>query len=323
MAVYTEVPEDALAAFLEGYDIGRPVACQGIAEGVENSNFLLKTTQATFILTLYERRVNPDELPWFLGLMQYLAQHGLSCPLPVADRQGRTLRMLSGRPAAITTFLPGAWSRRVDVDMCAQVGAAMARLHLLGEGYVAERPNSMGPQSWTGLLEACRARGDEVRPGLVREIGDVLARVLPAWPGTGNNPSLPRGQIHADLFPDNVFFRDGRLSGLIDFYFACTDWYAYDLAIGINAWCFDEARRFVPARAQAMVAGYNGVRPLEEAEEAALATLATGAALRFTLTRLYDWINTPPDALVTRKDPLDYLARMEFCAARMGERFLP
>ncbi|GCE89966.1 homoserine kinase [Komagataeibacter diospyri] len=322
MAVYTEVPEDALAAFLEGYDIGRPVACHGIAEGVENSNFLLKTTQATFILTLYERRVNPDELPWFLGLMQYLAQHGLSCPLPVADRQGRTLRTLSGRPAAITTFLPGRGAREVDVDMCAQVGAAMARLHLLGEGYVAERPNSMGPQAWTDLLRACRARGDEVRPGLMRAIADTLARVLPAWPGTGNNPSLPRGQIHADLFPDNVFFRDGKLSGIIDFYFACTDWYAYDLAITINAWCFDDAGRFVPTRTRAMVEAYRHVRPLEDAEEAALATLATGAAIRFALTRLYDWINTPADALVTRKDPLDYLARMEFFASRMDEGFL-
>ncbi|GAN98911.1 homoserine kinase [Komagataeibacter xylinus NBRC 13693] len=322
MAVYTEVPEDALAAFLEGYDIGRPVACYGIAEGVENSNFLLKTTQATFILTLYERRVNPDELPWFLGLMQYLARHGLSCPLPVADRQGRTLRTLCGRPAAITTFLPGGWSRQVSVDMCEQVGDALARLHLLGEGYVAERPNSMGPQAWTDLLQACRARGDDVRPGLVRTIGEALARVLPAWPGTGNNPSLPRGQIHADLFPDNVFFRDGRLSGIIDFYFACTDWYAYDLAITINAWCFDDDIRFVPARARAMVDAYRHVRPLEDAEDVALATLATGAAIRFTLTRLYDWINTPADALVTRKDPLDYLARMEFFASRMDEGFL-
>ncbi|MBE7729525.1 homoserine kinase [Komagataeibacter sp. FXV3] len=322
MAVYTEVPEDALAAFLEGYDIGRPVACHGIAEGVENSNFLLKTTQATFILTLYERRVNPDELPWFLGLMQYLAQHGLSCPLPVADRQGRTLRTLSGRPAAITTFLPGGWSRQVDVDMCAQVGEALARLHLLGEGYVAERPNSMGPRAWADLLQACRAGGGEVGPNLVRAIGDTLARVLPAWPGTGNNPSLPRGQIHADLFPDNVFFRDGKLSGIIDFYFACTDWYAYDLAITINAWCFDDMACFVPTRARAMVEAYRQVRPLEDAEDAALATLATGAAIRFTLTRLYDWINTPPDALVTRKDPLDYLRRMEFFASRMDEGFL-
>ena len=323
MAVYTEVPDDALAAFLEGYDIGRLLSCHGIAEGVENSNFLLKTTQATFILTLYERRVDPDELPWFLGLMQYLAGRGLSCPLPVADRQGRTLRMLAGRPAAITTFLPGGWSPLIDTDMCAQVGKAMARLHLLGEGFVAERPNSMGPQSWTGLLDACRARGDAVRPGLVHEIGAVLARVLPAWPGVGNNPTLPRGQIHADLFPDNVFFRDGRLSGIIDFYFACTDWYAYDLAITINAWCFDAQRQFMPVRAGAMLEAYRSVRPLEDAEEAALATLATGAAIRFTLTRLYDWINTPADALVTRKDPLDYAARMAFCASRMGGPFLP
>ncbi|BAK83345.1 homoserine kinase [Komagataeibacter medellinensis] len=323
MAVYTEVSKNALAAFLEGYDIGRPVSCRGIAEGVENSNFLLKTTQATFILTLYERRVNPDELPWFLGLMQYLAGRGLSCPLPVADRQGQTLRTLSGKPAAITTFLPGGWSAQITEDRCAQVGVAMARLHLLGEGFVAERPNSMGPQSWSGLLDACRAGGDAVRPGLVREIEAVLARVLPAWPGVGNNPTLPRGQIHADLFPDNVFFQGDRLSGVIDFYFACTDWYAYDLAITLNAWCFDAEQRFLPAHASAMVDAYRSIRPLEAAEEEALATLATGAAIRFTLTRLYDWIHTPPDALVTRKDPLDYAARMAFCASRMGGSFVP
>ena len=318
MAVYTDVPPDELAKFVGGYDIGEPVSCHGIAEGVENSNFLLRTTRADFILTLYERRVNPDELPWFLGLMQYLAQRGLSCPRPVADRAGVTLGMLAGRPAAITTFLQGAWPRRIEVPHCEAVGAAMARLHRDGEGYTAQRRNSMGPAAWSSLLDSCRATGDQVQSGLIAEIDDALAFVGPSWPGQGARPVLPRGQIHGDLFPDNVFFIDGHLSGLIDFYFACTDWFAYDLAISLNAWCFDETVTFRPDRARAMVRGYESVRLLDAAERAALPVLATGAAVRFLLTRLYDWLNTPPDALVTPKNPLDYLGRLRFfrtCAA--------
>ncbi|RBM09671.1 homoserine kinase [Novacetimonas cocois] len=322
MAVYTDVPPDELSRFLGGYDIGEPVSCHGIAEGVENSNFLLRTTRADYILTLYERRVVPGELPWFLGLMLYLAQRGLSCPRPVADRAGSTLGHLAGRPAAITTFLQGTWPRQITPSHCEAVGAAMARLHQDGQGYTAERRNGLGPAAWPPLLESCRAQGDQVQPGLVAEIDAALATVLPSWPGQGGHPALPRGQIHADLFPDNVFFIDDRLSGLIDFYFACTDWLAYDLAIALNAWCFDESAAFCPARAQAMVRGYESVRILTEDERRALPVLATGASVRFTLTRLYDWINTPPDALVTPKDPLDYLARLRFFRAHPAMEWL-
>ncbi|MCE2577197.1 homoserine kinase [Komagataeibacter sp. FNDCR1] len=315
MAVYTDVAPEELGKFVGGYDIGEPVSCHGIAEGVENSNFLLRTTRADFILTLYERRVDPQELPWFLGLMQYLAGQGLSCPRPVADRAGVTLGTLAGRPAAITTFLQGAWPRRIEPSHCEAVGIAMARLHLDGAGYTVERRNSMGPAAWPPLLEACRATGDQVQHGLIAELDEALAFVVPSWPGQGTHPALPRGQIHGDLFPDNVFFIDGRLSGLIDFYFACTDWFAYDLAISLNAWCFDENVAFCPDRARAMVRGYESVRSLSAEERTALPVLATGAAVRFLLTRLYDWINTPPDALVTPKNPLDYLGRLRFFRA--------
>ena len=307
MAVYTDVSDDELAAFLAEYDIGALVAFRGIAEGVENSNYSLRTTSGDFILTLYEKRVDPMDLPWFLGLMRHLAARGIACPLPVAGSDGEALRHLCGRHAAITNFLPGVWPRRVQVAHCRELGEALARLHLAGADFPPARANALGPASWEPLLDKCRARADEVQAGLATELDAALARVLAAWPA-----ALPRGHIHADLFPDNVFFLEGRLSGLIDFYFACSDLLAYDLAVCLNAWCFETDFAFNVTRGRALLAGYGAVRALSDAERAALPVLAQGAAMRFLLTRLYDWLNTPPGALVTRKDPLDYLKRLRF-----------
>ncbi|TPG52318.1 homoserine kinase [Roseomonas nepalensis] len=315
MAVYTEVSDEALRAFLAGYDLGGLVAFRGIAEGVENSNYALRTTGGDFILTLYERRVDPAELPWFLGLMRHLAARGLACPQPVAGRDGEALRELAGRPAAICTFLPGVWPRRPSVAHCAPLGGALAALHAAGEGFPAERANALGPAGWAPLLERCRPNGDTVQPGLCAELDGHLAAILRDWP-----QGLPRGHIHADLFPDNVFFlpdpeRRPRVSGLIDFYFACTDILAYDVAICLNAWCFEPDLAFNVTKARAVLAGYSRVRPLSAAEMAALPVLCRGAAVRFLLTRLYDWANTPAGAMVTRKDPLEYLRRLRFFAA--------
>ncbi len=307
MAVYTEVSDEALAAFLNDYDLGTAVAFRGIAEGVENSNFQLRTTAGDFILTLYEKRVDPVELPWFLGLMEHLAVQGITCPQPVHGRDGASLRRLAGRPACITTFLPGVWPRRVRPEHCAPLGAALARLHLAGAGYIPTRANTLGPASWAPLLARSVARADEVQPGLTAELAGALAGITAAWPS-----GLPRGHIHADLFPDNVFFLDGRLSGIIDFYFAATDLLAYDLAVCLNAWCFEPDFLFNVTRARALLAAYAAVRPLSDDERAALPVLCQGAALRFLLTRLYDWLNTPPGALVTRKDPVEYLRRLRF-----------
>ena len=307
MAVYTEVTDEALSGFLADYAIGTPVAFRGIAEGVENSNFQLRTTGGDFILTLYEKRVDPAELPWFLGLMEHLAARGITCPQPVHGRDGASLRHLAGRPACITTFLPGVWPRRVRAEHCGPVGAAMAALHLAGQGYPPERPNALGPAGWTPLLDRCLTRADEVQAGLGPELEAALAGILAAWPG-----ALPRGHIHADLFPDNVFFLDGALSGLIDFYFAATDLFAYDLAVGLNAWCFEPDFQFNVTKARAMLRAYGAIRPLSAAEQAALPVLCRGAALRFLLTRLFDWVNTPAGAMVTRKDPLEYLRRLRF-----------
>ena len=307
MAVYTDVTDEALAAFLAGYDLGTVVAFRGIAEGVENSNFQLRTTAGDFILTLYEKRVDPAELPWFLGLMEHLASRGITCPQPVRGRDGEALRQLAGRPACVTTFLPGVWPRRVRPEHCAPVGQALAGLHRAGAGYTPTRSNGLGPESWAPLLARSGARADEIQAGLHAELTAALHRITAAWPG-----QLPRGHIHADLFPDNVFFLDGRLSGLIDFYFAATDLLAYDLAVCLNAWCFEPDYSFNVTRTRAMLAAYDRVRPLLPAERAALPVLCQGAALRFLLTRLFDWLHTPPGALVTRKDPVEYLRRLRF-----------
>jgi len=307
MAVYTEVTDEALAAFLTSYDIGAMVAFRGIAEGVENSNYALKTTQGDFILTLYEKRVDPADLPWFLGLMEHLAAQGLPCPLPVRAKDGQNLNPLAGRIAAITTFLPGVWPRRVAIEHCEPLGAALARLHLAGSGFPPTRKNALGPDSWHNLLQKSLNDASSVQPGLGPELAAMLNGITNAWP-----QGLPTGHIHADLFQDNVFFLNGEISGVIDFYFACTDIYAYDIAICLNAWCFERDFSFNITKSRALLRGYTAHRPLSDAEAAALPVLCQGAAMRFLLTRLYDWLNTPPGALVTRKDPLDYYRRLRF-----------
>ncbi|GLR68341.1 homoserine kinase [Acidocella aquatica] len=313
MAVYTEVTDEALAEFLTHYNIGSMVAFRGIAEGVENSNYALKTTQGDFILTLYEKRVDPADLPWFLGLMEHLAAHGLSCPLPVRARDGKNLNPLAGKIAAITTFLPGVWPRRVLVEHCEPLGAALAKLHLTGAGFAPTRANALAPDAWAELLAKSAPRADSVQPGLGGELAQMLHGIVANWPR-----NLPTGHIHADLFPDNVFFLDGEISGLIDFYFACTDIYAYDIAICLNAWCFEKDFSFNVTKSRALLRGYMAHRALSEAETAALPVLAQGAAMRFLLTRLYDWLNTPPGAMVTPKDPLDYYRRLRFHNAAQG-----
>ena len=307
MAVYTEVTDEALTAFLALFDIGRVVAFRGIAEGVENSNYALKTTTGDFILTLYEKRVEPADLPWFLGLMEHLAAQGLPCPLPVRAQDGANLNPLAGRIAAITTFLPGVWPRRVTIDHCEPLGAALAQFHIAGMGFAPTRANALGPRGWPPLLEKCLDRADTVMPGLGIELSTALQEILRGWP-----EALPSGHIHADLFPDNVFFLDGKISGLIDFYFAATDFYAYDVAVCLNAWCFERDFSFNVTKSRALLRGYASHRALSAPERAALPVLAQGSAMRFLLTRLYDWLHAAEGALVTPKDPLDYYRRLRF-----------
>ncbi|WP_425104961.1 homoserine kinase [Ancylobacter sp.] len=308
MAVYTDVSPEELEAFLATYDIGRLRAFKGIAEGVENSNYLLQTEAGSFILTLYEKRVNPADLPFFVGLMEHLATRGIDCPQPVRNREGVALGTLAGRPALIATFLVGTSVRRPTAANCAALGAALAGLHKAGADFTAfHRANALSVAGWRPLFEQAGARADTVAPGLSALIADELAVLEARWP-TG----LPAGVIHADLFPDNVFFTDGRLSGLIDFYFGCNDLLAYDVAICLNAWCFEPDGAFNQTKGRALLAAYQAERPLGLDEIAALPLLARGAALRFLLTRLVDWLNVPPGALVRPHDPLEYLRKLRF-----------
>ena len=309
MAVYTEVSDADVTEFVGRYDIGEVLSCKGIAEGIENSNYVLTTSRGPFILTLYEKRVRRQDLPFFLGLMRHLSDKGIPCPTPVADRAGNLQSELCQRPAAIVSFLPGMWPRRATPGHCAALGSAMAQMHVAGADFTIRRDNDLSVSGWRPLLDASRTRADEVQPGLAGELDERLGALETEWPS-----GLPVGVIHADLFPDNVFFRGDDLSGLIDFYFACTDILAYDLAVCLNAWCFEGGGEFNITKARRLLAGYRRVRPLSGAEMAALPVLARGAAMRFLLTRLYDWLYTPAGALVTRKDPLEYLERLRFHA---------
>ena len=307
MAVYTAIDDASLDAFLAEYEIGRAVSLQGIAEGVENSNFLLITEGGRFILTLYERRVDPADLPFFLGLMDHLAAKGVPCPTPVHGRDGEALRHLCGRPAAVVSFLEGSSPRRVHPAHCAALGKALARMHLAGASFTMARPNALSVQGWRSLFEGCRAGADRVLDGLEAEVDQELAELERAWPG-----DLPRGIIHADLFPDNAFFQGDRLTGIIDFYFACIDLIAYDLAVCLNAWCFEPDRAFNITKARQMLAAYRAEREFTPSELEALPLLARGAALRFLLTRLFDWQHRVEGALVRPKDPLEYLDKLRF-----------
>jgi homoserine kinase type II len=307
MAVYTDVSADDLTRFLSVYDTGELLSYKGIAEGVENSNFLVHTGAGNFILTLYEKRVAENDLPFFLGLMEHLAARGITCPQPVKNRQGGVLGKIAGRPAAIVTFLDGLWIRRPSPGHCAAVGEALARLHLAGADFKQKRANALSIESWRPLYEHAKARGDSVRQGLCREIEVELDALEKSWPR-----QLPQGVIHADLFPDNVFFLGDKLSGLIDFYFACIDTLAYDVAICLNAWCFESDHSFNVTKGRSLLNAYGKVRALSEAELKALPVLARGAAMRFLLTRLVDWLAVPDGALVRPKDPLEYYRKLRF-----------
>jgi homoserine kinase type II len=307
VAVYTDVSTEDLSAFLAGYDLGELLSYKGIAEGVENSNFLVHTRSGYFILTLYEKRVAARDLPFFLGLMEHLAGRGITCPLPVKNRTGDVLGTVAGRPAAMVTFLDGMWVRRPSAWHCAALGEALARLHLAGADFQIRRPNALSVAGWRALYETCSARADKVQPDLKSFIASELDNVERSWP-----QALPQGVIHADLFPDNVFFLADELSGLIDFYFACTDTLAYDVAICLNAWCFEPDHSYNVTKGRALLQAYAKLRPLDAAEQAALPLLCRGAALRFLLTRLVDWLDVPAGALVKPKDPLEYFRKLRF-----------
>ena len=320
MAVYTQLGAEALAALIAEFDVGELRMAKGIAEGVSNSNWLIETSgkdgvassgAARFILTMYEYRIELEDLPFFLSLLDHLAAKGCPVPRTIHDRSGALYRQIGDKAVALIEFLPGVSVSTPTAAQARAVGGALAQMHLAAADFAGTRANGMGLAEWQRLAEQCGGEGlRSIDPALADLIARELPGVAASWPG-----DLPRGVIHADLFTDNVLMLDAKVTGLIDFYFACTDLIAYDVAVTHAAWCFDdEGRNFVPELSAAMMAGYEAVRPLSIAERAALPVLARGAALRFTLSRAYDWLNTPPDALVTRKDPLAFARRLEFYA---------
>ncbi len=307
MAVYTDITDAELTAFLADFDLGAPLSFKGIAEGVENSNFLLGTERGRFIVTVYERRMREEELPYFVDLMQWLAGRDYPCPTPVADRQGRALKRIRSKPACMVTFLNGLSVRRPNALHCREAGRGLARLHLAGEGFAGRRPNDLGQAAWAELFEGREAAADGLRPRLAALVTGDLDALAAAWPR-----DLPSGVIHADFFPDNVFFSGERFAAAIDFYFACDDAFAYDLGVCLNAWCFEADGSFNGTHARALVSGYESERALTPAERTALPVLARGSAMRFFLTRLIDWERGASGALVRPKDPMEYESKLAF-----------
>lgn len=306
MAVYTSLTAEDIATLLARYDIGAAVSCEGIAEGVENTNYKLTTAGGRYILTIFEKRVAEADLPFFIGVMERLAARGFQAPKPIAMRDGALLTRINGKPAAIVSLLDGVWPRQVDLRHCAPVGETLARMHLALDGFAGTRTNALSVRGWETLLAPRMDEAEKLRPGLAELVRDDMIAVSKSW-----RNDLPRGVIHADLFPDNALFEGGALTGVIDFYFACTDALAYDLAVCLNAWCFN-GPRYDLERGKAMIAAYESVRPLSKLERDMLPHLARGAALRFFATRLTDWAATPAGATVTPKDPLEYADKLAF-----------
>lgn len=311
MAVYTQLSNEQIAELLQHYGIGTLDYALGIAQGVENSNYLIGTRGAEasehkYILTLYEKRVKEAELPFFLGLMQHLATHGITCPQPIARRDGGFLSEVAGKKAAIVSFIVGKSRSVLRPEHCGGVGAMCAKLHVAAADFEGTRANALSLAGWKTLAAKIAPRLDEVQHGLQQLVQHELEFLEANWP-----KNLPRGVVHADLFPDNVFFLDDAVSGVIDFYFACTEAYAYDLAITLNSWCFD-GRECNLTKARQLVNQYQKLRALSDAEKQAFPVLLRGAALRFLLTRAHDLLHHEKSALVTPKDPLEYVAKLKF-----------
>lgn len=301
MAVYTDITDEELAELLADFDLGAPLSLKGVAEGVQNSNFLVETETGRYFLTIYERTVAEDDLPFYLGLMRWLAEQGYPSATPMVDRNGETLKRVRGKPCALISFLSGLSVRRPTAAHCREAGEGLARLHLASARFPMTRVNNLGHDFWAEMFAPLRQDAENLKPGLAAVIEGDLAHLAANWP-----KNLPVGTVHADYFPDNVFFAQGRFCGAIDFYFACTDALAYDIAVALNAWCFEPDGSFNITSARALVAGYESHRPLSPDERAALPILAHGAAMRFFLTRLLDWGLTPAGALVRPHDPMEY-----------------
>lgn len=307
MAVYTEITNTELAGLLSGYDIGDLKSFNGITSGVENTNYLLETLGGKYILTIYEDRVDVKDLPFYLDIMHELCKNNLPCPMPIKRKNGNFLSEIKGKTCVIISFLQGKATNKINNLHVSNLGEILAKMHLVLESYSQSHCNNFSVEFWYKTFDSISSRLDEIKLGLKDEIETYLVELKKSWP-----KYLPKGIIHADLFPDNVFFQNNNLSGVIDFYFSCYDVLMYDVAICLNAWCFEKSGDFNMTKARKFLSSYNKIRPMSEDEIKALPILAKGAAMRFLMTRSYDWLNPKSDALVVPHDPLEYLNKLRF-----------
>ena len=307
MAVYTKVSKGGIQSILSKYDVGKLIKYVEIQEGIENSNFKVTTTDGTFILTIYEKRVKEEDLPYFINLMDHLSSNGINCPKPVKDKSGEIFQNISNKKSILVTFLSGNSLKLIDKSHCYELGKNLANFHIQGLKFKGKRENDLNYRSWHQLFRKGITKNNLYKKSLLNEIEQIIKKTVDDWPS-----DLENGHIHADLFPNNVFFTNNKLSGIIDFYFACYDILAYDIAICINSWCFNENGKFSQSNLEALLLGYSEIKKLRDNEKKNLLLLTKGAAIRFFLTRLFDWYNTPSDANVKKLNPNEYLDKVLF-----------
>ena len=307
MAVYTKVSSSQMKILLDKYEVGNFLSMSEIQEGVENSNFKIITDKDNYILTIYEKRVNEKDLPYFINLMEHLNNKGVNCPKPLYDKYGIKFQEIKNKKSLLTTFLSGSSLKKINKDHCYELGKSLANFHLKGKNFFQKRYNDLGYKSWLNLFKQGIKSFDTDNEYDLQIFENIIIDTVNNWP-----ENLPKGNIHADLFPNNVFFTNEKISGIIDFYFACYDLLAYDIAVCINSWCFNEKNIFIIDRAQSMISGYSSIKKLTNEEKDNLILLSKGAAIRFYLTRLFDWYNTPSNSNVSKLNPQEFYNKVLF-----------
>ncbi len=310
MAVYTKLSKNQLDEFFSKYSLGKLLNYSEIKEGIENTNYLIKTEKGKFVLTLYEKRVEHSDLPFFISLMKNLFDKKFPSPNPIININGNYITEISGKKATVASFLSGISKKNLSPENCYEVGIHAAKLHLITKDLSGKRENKLSINSWRKIYDKVKKDCSKIHPNLTLAIEKNLQEIEKNWP-----KNIPSGIIHADLFPDNIFFKNEKLSGIIDFYFSCNDFYAFEIAVCLNALCFEgknENLSFNVTKAKKFINGYSSVRDLSENEKQSLKILCQGAAIRFLLTRVFDYLNITEGAVVKIKDPVEYLKRLEF-----------
>jgi homoserine kinase type II len=307
MAVYTKLEHQEVRKFLEQYNINNFKDYKGITEGVENTNYLIKTSEQDYILTIYEKRVDENDLPFFIKLLSYLSENKFPCPKPIANKNNEKINRIKNKNAALVTFLNGQSKNKITSEECFEIGKITAQLHEITKKFDINRKNNLSIENWESIFEKTIKQKIDLDESIIKKTKNYLNFLKDKWP-----KNLPQGIIHADLFPDNIFFTNNKVSGIIDFYFACNDFFAYEIAICINSLCFDNNSTFNMTKAKNLIDGYTSIRTLSEDEKKYLPILSMGAAMRFFLTRLYDFYHTDNKADVKIKDPFEYLKKIEF-----------